>query len=50
MYDISGITSPERLPEKCLKYIELLEKLTEIPISIISVGPTRENKIIINSK
>lgn len=50
MYDISGITSPERLPEKCLKYIELLEKLTEIPISVISVGPTRENKIIINSK
>lgn len=49
MCDISGITSCEKLPKQCLQYIKLIERLTEIPISVISVGPTRENKIIINS-
>lgn len=43
--DISNISSSEELPTECLDYIALLEKLTNIPITLVSVGPTRENKI-----
>lgn len=43
--DISNISNKSELPEKCIEYIQLLEELTEIPITVISVGPTRNNKI-----
>lgn len=43
--DISKITNTSDLPEKCMQYIRLLEVLTGIPISTVSVGPTRNNKI-----
>ncbi len=43
--DTSNVSDKNSLPKKCLEYIELLEKLTNIHISIVSVGPTRENKI-----
>lgn len=45
--DISKITDVCTLPEKCLSYIHLLEIYSGIPISVISVGPTRENKVVI---
>ena len=47
MADISKITDACTLPEKCLNYIHLLEIYSGIPISVISVGPTRENKVVI---
>lgn len=43
--DISQISNKEKLPTKCLEYIALLEKLINLPITVISVGPTRNNKI-----
>lgn len=43
--DISNVSDKNSLPAECLEYIALLEKLTNLRISVVSVGPTRENKI-----
>lgn len=45
--DISSCTSFEELPVKAQDYIHYLEELIEIPITIVSVGPDRENTIVI---
>lgn len=42
---ISGIKDYKNLPENCKKYIKRLEELVGAPISIISVGPDREQTI-----
>lgn len=47
MSDISKITDASKLPKECMQYIHLLENYSGIPISVVSVGPTRENKISI---
>ena len=39
--DITKARSWNDLPEACKKYIERIEKLLEVPVSIISVGPDR---------
>ncbi len=43
--DITGIQKYEDLPENCKKYIKRLEEILETPISIISVGPDRQQTI-----
>ena len=43
--DISGIRDYGNLPENCKKYLERLEEILEVPISIVSVGPDREQTI-----
>ena len=43
--DISGIRKYEDLPENCKKYLARLEEIFEIAISIVSVGPDREQTI-----
>lgn len=43
--DIRGITKYEDLPENCRKYIEFIEKEIEVPITMVSNGPGR-NEII----
>ena len=43
--NISDIRKYEDLPGNCRKYIERLEEILETPISIISVGPDREQTI-----
>ena len=43
--DITGIRKYEDLPENARKYLERLEELLETPISIVSVGPDREQTI-----
>ncbi len=43
--DISNIRKYEDLPENCKKYLERLEEILETPISIVSVGPDREQTI-----
>lgn len=45
--DISGVKKYEDLPENAKKYLKRLEELFEIPISIVSVGPGREQTIIL---
>lgn len=43
--DISKIRTYEELPENAKKYLKRLESLMGVPISIISVGPDREQTI-----
>ena len=40
--DITGIREYSKLPENAKKYLNRLEELLETPISIVSVGPDRE--------
>ena len=42
---ISDIREYNKLPENCKKYFARLEELLEVPISIVSVGPDREQTI-----
>ena len=44
--NISGIREYAKLPENCKNYLQRLEELLEVPISIVSVGPDREQTII----
>ncbi len=43
--DITGITEYEKLPENARKYLERLEEILKVPISIVGVGPDREQTI-----
>lgn len=43
--DITGTTEYEKLPENARKYLERLEEILEVPISIVSVGPDRNQTI-----
>ncbi len=43
--DITGIKEYDKLPENAKKYLARLEELLETPISIVSVGPDREQTI-----
>ena len=44
--DITGCRSFEELPENAQRYIEHLEELAGVPISIIAVGPDRDQTIM----
>ncbi len=43
--DIRGIKKYEDLPENCRKYIEFIEKELEVPITMVSNGPGRDEII-----
>ena len=43
--DITGIRKYNELPENCQEYLSRLEQLLGVPISIVSVGPDREQTI-----
>lgn len=45
--DITGVKDYEKLPENAKKYLSRLEELLEVPISIVSVGPDREQTIFV---
>lgn len=47
--DISTIRKFEDLPENAKNYLSRIEELTEIPIAIISVGPGREETIVLKN-
>jgi adenylosuccinate synthase len=47
--DIRGIKKYEDLPENCRKYIEFIEKELEVPVTMVSNGPNR-NDIIYREK
>ncbi|MDD3419621.1 MAG: adenylosuccinate synthase [Candidatus Gastranaerophilales bacterium] len=44
--DLSGVKVFEELPKAAQDYIKEIEKLIECPVSIVSVGPDREQTII----
>ncbi|CAN2042626.1 adenylosuccinate synthetase [Candidatus Magnetomoraceae bacterium gMMP-15] len=46
--DITGIHSLDDLPENARTYLKRIEKLLEIPIQIVSVGPGRDETIVVN--
>jgi adenylosuccinate synthase len=46
--DISGARSLDQLPPEAQAYIKAIETLTGVPASIISVGPARDETIVIN--
>lgn len=43
--DIRGITRYEDLPEACRQYVEFIEKEINVPLTILSNGPRREEII-----
>ena len=45
--DISGIRSYEELPDRARKYLERMAEVTGIALGIISVGPSREQTIVL---
>ena len=47
--DISSLRAEEDLPEAARDYLKRIETLTETPIDIISVGPGREQTIVIKN-
>ncbi len=48
--DITGCKDYEELPENAKAYIAKIEELTGTPVSIISVGPDREQTIVRSAK
>ncbi len=46
--DISGIRKLEDLPKNARHYLDRIEELLETPIDIVSVGPGRNETIIVN--
>lgn len=47
--DISGIRRKEDLPQNTLDYLAKIEALAQTPIDIISVGPGRDETMIVNN-
>ena len=47
--DINSVKNFDALPENAKKYINAIEKFIEIPITFVSVGPERNQNIVINN-
>ncbi|RLB97093.1 MAG: adenylosuccinate synthase [Deltaproteobacteria bacterium] len=47
--DISGIRNYNDLPENTKKYLRRIEEIAETPIQIISIGPARDETIILSN-
>jgi adenylosuccinate synthase len=45
--EISGARSLDELPENCRAYIRRVEELVGVPVASVSIGPAREQTIII---
>jgi len=48
--DLDNIKKFEELPENAKKYVKRIEELIEIPVCIVSVGPEREQIIILRKE
>ncbi len=46
--DTRGITDLEKLPGNARRYLEKIEALLELPISLVSTGPDREQTILLH--
>lgn len=47
--DISGVRQYEDLPENARKYLERIQELAATPIQIVSVGPGRDETIVLDN-
>lgn len=45
--DIRNITNYHELPDNCRAYLRFIEEFTDVPISMISVGPDRTHNIFV---
>lgn len=45
--DISGVKSLEELPANALSYLRAIEELTGIPVAVLSIGPDRDQTVIV---
>jgi len=48
--DISKVTKFDKLPKNAIKYIKRIEELLGIPASIVSLGPGREQTIVLRKE
>jgi len=46
--DISNITKYDKLPKQAKEYLEFVEEFIQVPITFISVGPERNQNILIS--
>jgi adenylosuccinate synthase len=44
--DLTGLNSPDQMPQELNDYIHFIEEQTGVPISIVSVGPDRTQTLI----
>ena len=44
--DLTKVTNYDKLPDNAKKYLRRIEELLKVPISIVSVGPKREQTIV----
>jgi adenylosuccinate synthase len=47
--DITGARSLEDLPKNARRYVETVEAMTSVPISVVGVGPGRDASIVVRS-
>jgi adenylosuccinate synthase len=47
--DISGITRYARLPKAVKRYLERIAELTGVPVDIVSIGPDRDQTIVLRN-
>ncbi|MBW2011088.1 MAG: adenylosuccinate synthase [Deltaproteobacteria bacterium] len=47
--DISSVRSIENLPQNAKKYLRRIEELCDVPIDIVSVGPQRDETIVVRN-
>jgi adenylosuccinate synthase len=47
--DITGVRSFEQLPENAKKYVKRLEELAGCPIVLVSVGPRRDQTMVLKN-
>ena len=45
--DISGIRTYEELPEAARRYVERIAEVTGVKLGIVSVGPNRNQTIVL---
>jgi adenylosuccinate synthase len=43
--DIAGVRDREKLPARALDYVRMIERFVGVPVSIVSVGPGREQTL-----
>ena len=44
--DITGCRRLEDLPKEAREYVQFIEELADVPVSMIAVGPSREQTIM----
>ena len=47
--DITSVNEYDQLPENAKKYVERIEKLTNVPMTLLAVGPGRNQTIVRNN-